>query len=226
MARPCHLCYLCYSLQGLEEEAVLWELTSESEPRDPTALCIRVLCEVEPLSNHEEQLSCPASWCAHGSAAVSGLLRHQMAVSILRGAAIAFFRPVTIFYATLPSDNVKTDGVLKLHGIVRLWGFVEWRARGSFEKGPSIPRVAPDRGRGRVFSTRVSDEGDNRLVLHVMNGNLLCFNVAPAKWVSQLQYLSSNVPLLYNKKSIRIEKKIEMTRRRVRADSDVTAYCV
>ncbi len=93
----CHWHYWCYLSQGLEEEAVPWELTFESEPRSPTAVCIRVLCEAEPLSNHEEQLSCPASWCAHGSAAVSGLLRHQMAVSILSSAAVSFFRPFAAF---------------------------------------------------------------------------------------------------------------------------------
>lgn len=58
-----------------------WPLSLSQEA--PTACWICVLCELEPLSNHEEQLSCSASWCAHCSAAVSGLLRHQMAVSTL-----------------------------------------------------------------------------------------------------------------------------------------------
>lgn len=87
---------------------MLWELTVESAQQP---LFIRTLCEPEPLSNHEEQLSCPASWCAHSSAAVSGLLWHQMAVSILTGAIIPFCNQP---YPAFHTNNVKTRDVIML----------------------------------------------------------------------------------------------------------------
>ena len=107
-------------------------------PDTPTALCIRVLWE---LSNHEEQLSRPASWCAHGSAAVSGLLRHQMAVSILGGGG----SPPSLHCLTSHSNAVENQATSRRRAALFaarcsvLW---ERRARDSLEKGPSIPRVA------------------------------------------------------------------------------------
>lgn len=65
--------------------------------------------------------------------------------------------------------------------------FMKWRAPGSLRKGPNIPQVAPDQGRGCVFCTCVSDEGDRRLAgsSSGYERKPLCFinfNAASAKW--------------------------------------------
>lgn len=168
MVSPSHWCYWCYLLQSLEEDVVPWKLTFESQPRSPTALCICVLCELEPLSNHEEQLSCPASWCTHGSAAVSSLLWHQMAVSIPRSAAISLFRPLPIFTLLTVKQCQKGWHHEHTRYFVALCCtfqcFMKRRVGGSSEMGPNIPRVAPDQGRSCVFCTCASDEGDSWLV--------------------------------------------------------------
>lgn len=98
---------------------------------------------------------------------------------------------------------------MKLHGIVWLFAaclldvcFMEWRARGSFEKGPNIPGVASDEGRGCVLGTCVSDEGDRRLAgsSSGYEGKPLCFinfNVASVKGdvcIFQCKDLRWNVP--------------------------------
>lgn len=144
-----------------------WALTFESEPRSPPALCICVLSELEPLSNHEEQLSCPASWCAHSSAAVSGLLQHQMAVSILRSAAISFFRQVTIFpllYVRKMSQQMSSCRHTILRGSL-LHASVFWGLQGPSQlwNGPQHSSSYPDQGEGSVLRICVCDEGDSRL---------------------------------------------------------------
>lgn len=105
---------------------------------------------------------------------------------------------------------------------------VEWRDRGSFEKGPNIPQVSSDEGRGCVLGICVSDEGDRRLAGSASGyeGNLLCFinfNVASVKGdmgIFQFKDLRWNVayPLLYKTK-IRTANKLEETRHRGGADS-------
>lgn len=74
-------------IPGFRGGALPWELTSAFEPNSPLYSCP---VWTGATVHHEERRSRPASWCAHSPAAVSSLLGHQMAVSILRGAAISF----------------------------------------------------------------------------------------------------------------------------------------
>lgn len=156
-----HCCYLYYLLQALEEEAVPWQWTFEFKPRNPTALCICVLCELESLSNHEEQLSCPASWCAHCSAVVSGLLWHQMAVSILTRAAISFFRPFTIF--TLPYTQTMSNPMMSWRYTILCGSFLHVVVFYGVE-GPWQFWNGPQHSSCCMFCTCASHERDNTLV--------------------------------------------------------------
>lgn len=107
-----------------------------------------VLRKPELLSNHEGQLSCPASWCDRGSDAVSGLLWHQMAVSILSFCGVV----LPFLHNALHSRSVKTDDIMKIHHTALCCiCFIEGRAHGSFEMGPSIPAVVSDEGGGCVL---------------------------------------------------------------------------
>lgn len=110
-------------------------------------------CEVQPLSNHEEQLSCPASWCTHSSAAVSGLLWHQMAVSVLRSDAMSFFRLFSILTLLYIQQRTPWRCVLSrgavFYGVGRPWQLWNFPQHSS--------------GCSRCVCVCVSDEGDNRL---------------------------------------------------------------
>lgn len=115
------------------------------------------LSELQPLSSHEEQLPRPASRCAHRSAAVSGLLWHQMAVSILGIAAISFFRQVTfplLCIRTMPPHMT----AWKICVALQLYVSVSAGALGSSKMGPNIPP-----GQTSVLGTCGSDEGHSRL---------------------------------------------------------------
>ena len=163
-----HWYYLCCLSQGWEEEAVPWELTSDSEPRSPPApfflsSCIPVWTGGAAV-HHEEQLSRPACRRARGSAAVSGLLRHQMAVSILRRSvrvcSSSLLRPFfTIFTSKLSKNMTSQRYAILCRSFPAC--FIERRAPWQLWNGaPNIPRV--DRERGDVCCTCVSDGGDRQ----------------------------------------------------------------
>lgn len=107
-----------------------------------------VLRKPELLSNHEGQLSCPASWCDRGSDAVSGLLWHQMAVSILsfRGVVLPFLHNAVL------SRSVKTDDIMKIHHTALCCMF--HRGEGSWQlwNGPQHSCSVSDGGGGGTLS--------------------------------------------------------------------------
>jgi len=120
------------------------------------------VCELEPPSHHEEQLPCPASWCAHSSAAVSGLLWHQMAVSILRRGAVSLFEGLRVQTASKRATSPRYEDIVRASAGFR----VPWRAQGpaaALKQAPAFPELLLIKGEAIAFCTCVSDEGDSRL---------------------------------------------------------------
>ena len=113
---------------------------------------------------HEEQLSCPASQCAHSSAAVSSLLGHQMAVSILTIATSSFLPPLHCSNYFPTCCPLLSCGPL-LHFLVLYGAEGPWQI---WNRPPAFLRLLLAKGKG--CGIRLSGGGDSRLAdLHLMN---------------------------------------------------------
>lgn len=167
-----YYCVFC-AFQGL---SVQWEETNfKYHPRSQQSF---VLCELKPLSNHEEQLSCHSFWRVHCPAAVSGLLRHQMAVSIL----IPLPSFTAFCFQTLSCEltSLRYTILCEYLQCVSLC-FIKRCVHGSFEKGPQL-----------------SSSWSREDCVHIERICVLCFN----EWTPLCCVTSALAEMLYHFPSV------------------------
>lgn len=136
---------------GFTRQTLPWRWSCEVTKRNPTPLYF-CAWRIKVTVNHEEVLSRPASRCACRAAALSGLLRHQMAVSI--------HSPQ--LHSTSSHDVMKRRNVVwrfyARGGL--LWGEAPVAA---LKWAPTFLKLILMRGKAWMFSRGVCHERESRL---------------------------------------------------------------